>query len=783
MTERITGQAIRDLQHLLLVHDDAVGLLEDLLQFRKIVGDSLAAVLALNEVFHHAALQRAGAVECVERAQISDARGLVLAQNVAHTGRFKLEHAAGVGLRENFVRLGVVKREIVERGLRAGMRGDQVERVLDDVERGEAQEVHLEKRQLFETHHVVLGDDFIFVRFVEWNKILQRNRRVDDARGVHGAVARHAFEFLRHLQDLPHAGIFARRILEAGLLLDGVFELDVEDVRDQFRDFVDVGVGHVEHAAHVLDGLPRGERTKGDDLGHLLAAVLLSDVLDHLATAPGVEIDIDIRHEDTLRVEEALEEEAVFERIEIGNLHGVADQAAGGGATARSDGDAALFGEANEVPDDEQVTRELRLLDDSNLAVQAVGVLGEIVFQRARCTQSLQARPAFFEALAGNVFEIRVNRMLGRHIEFWKRLLDLFELHLAALRDLPGQVERIFEFAEQGCHFGARLEIELGLLEAHAAAVAHGLAGLNAQHDLVRAGVVLAHIVRVVGGDQRDTGLFRQAAQVRDHNAVRVEPVILDLEEEVAAAEQVGVLVGEFAGVVVALGDQCLIDVAAQAGRQRDQAFGVSCEKVFIDARFVIEAVEEAGGDERGEVAVAFLVLAEEDEVIVAIRVAASLVALLRDVDLASDDRVDPLILSGVVKLDRAEEVAMVGHGDGGHFLLDYEVHELGDFAGPVEEGIIGVAMQVDEGCHVTYSAGGGSSIVDRSGFWVRGSDSWCVKRAAVQKLKLSMFARVKMKGAPRITSLPRTSILPRRPAATEVSPRFNVLLTSALPT
>jgi hypothetical protein len=37
-------------------------------------------------------------------------------------------------------------------------------------------------------------------------------------------------------------------------------------------------------------------------------------------------------------------------------------------------------------------------------------------------------------------------------------------LHLAALRDVPGAIERVFHFAEQRQHFVARLEIELRLV-------------------------------------------------------------------------------------------------------------------------------------------------------------------------------------------------------------------------------------------------------------------------------------------------------------------------------
>ena len=80
-------------------------------------------------------------------------------------------------------------------------------------------------------------------------------------------------------------------------------------------------------------------------------------------------------------------------------------------------------------------------------------------------------------------------------------------------------------------------------------------------------------------------------------------------------------------------------DVAAQAGRHADQALGVLRQQVDIDARLVVEAVQVGGGDQLDEVAVALLVFAEQHQVVVAVGVGAGLVALLRDVHLAADDR------------------------------------------------------------------------------------------------------------------------------------------------
>ena len=160
---------------------------------------------------------------------------------------------------------------------------------------------------------------------------------------------------------------------------------------------------------------------------------------------------------------------------------------------------------------------------------------------------------------------------------------------------------------------------------------------------------------------------------------------------------EVVVVVGEAFGVFVLVVEDGFVEVAAQAGGQADEALGVLREQIFIDAGLVIEAFKVSGGDEVDEVAVAFLVFAKEDEVVIAIGIGAGFV-VAGDVDFAADDGVDAGGFGGVIETDGAEEVAMVGHADGGHVLLGADLHELVDFAGSVEKGVVGVVVEVDEG-------------------------------------------------------------------------------------
>ena len=119
-------------------------------------------------------------------------------------------------------------------------------------------------------------------------------------------------------------------------------------------------------------------------------------------------------------------------------------------------------------------------------------------------------------------------------------------------------------------------------------------------------------------------------------------------------------------------------------------------EQVLIDAGLVVEAFQVGGRNQLDEILVALLVLAQQDEVVVAVGVGARLVALLGDIDLAADDGVNAFRLGGVIELDGAEQVAVIGHGDRGHLLLGDRASAV-DIAGPVEQGVVGVAVKVNE--------------------------------------------------------------------------------------
>ena len=132
-------------------------------------------------------------------------------------------------------------------------------------------------------------------------------------------VARDALQLLRDADELVDPVVAGHQLAQLRARLDGAVERDVQLVRDRLRDAIGLGVGQAHGAADVADGRLRAERPEGDDLRHTVVAVLARDVLDDLVAARVLEVDVDVRHRHPVGVEEALERQAVLERVDRGD--------------------------------------------------------------------------------------------------------------------------------------------------------------------------------------------------------------------------------------------------------------------------------------------------------------------------------------------------------------------------------------------------------------------------------------------------------------------------------
>ena len=178
----------------------------------------------------------------------------------------------------------------------------------------------------------------------------------------------------------------------------------------------------------------------------MVAPVLLRHVLDDLVAALHREVHVDVGHRLAARVEEALEEQVVLERVDVGDAQRVGHDAARRRAAPRPHRDARVFGELDEVPDDQEVGAEAHVADGVELEVEALGHLG------ARL-----GAVAALDALRAEVAQVLVFAAAVGHRVARQQGAPELELDVAALGDLEGGVAGVGVVGEQRAHLVWRL--------------------------------------------------------------------------------------------------------------------------------------------------------------------------------------------------------------------------------------------------------------------------------------------------------------------------------------
>ena len=370
--QRIARQDLRGLHHLFLIDEDAVRFGQYLFEQGMRVDDLLGPLLAATEAGD--IVHRTRPIERHERDDVAEIGRAHRRQRAPHALRFQLEHADRVALLQQAIGRLVVPGERAEIDLDPTF-GEQLHRLLQDRQGFQTQEVELHQPRALDELHVELRDGHVRARVaVERHQLRQRPVADHHTGGVGRAVARQALQLGRQVEqaaDLIVVGIFLRQLghaVQRALQVPGIGRV----VGHQLGEAVDLAIAHLEHAPGVLEHGTRLQLTEGDDLRDLIATVFLLDVADDLATPGFAKVDVEVGHRHAFRVQEALEQQAELERIEVGDGQRPGDDRARARTTARTDGNVVILGPFDEVGHDQKVAGEAHLDDDVDLEGQAL---------------------------------------------------------------------------------------------------------------------------------------------------------------------------------------------------------------------------------------------------------------------------------------------------------------------------------------------------------------------------------------------------------------------------
>ena len=282
-------------------------------------------------------------------------------------------------------------------------------------------------------------------------------------------------------------------------------------------------------------------------------------------------------------------------------------------------------------------------------------------------------------------------------------------LHITHLGDAQGIRDRVGELFEELDHLVRGFEIDFGGIF-HPVLVHEEGSGPDADHDVVRVVVGLIEKMHIIRRDEAEPEFSSELPHLPRAGGLLGKAMVVNFEEKAIFAEDVDEFPEALPSPVEVFVLDELIHLSVDAAAQTNEPLGVRGEGFFVDAGFVVHALKVTEAGQLHEIRVADIRRGEQGDMGIAfpLRLASDRDGLgffvgqgdsrRREVGLAADDRLDPRFFGLLVEIDRPENVAMIRHRHRRHLAALRLFHQVLDPHRPVEEGVFGVQMKVNEG-------------------------------------------------------------------------------------
>ncbi len=226
----------------------------------------------------------------------------------------------------------------------------------------------------------------------------------------------------------------------------------------------------------------------------------------------------------------------------------------------------------------------------------------------------------------------------------------------------------------------------------------------------MRLGILPAEVVRIIGGDHADAQLLAQLEHSGIHLDLFRNAVLLNLEPEAVRSEASWRTIRRRPlGLLVVALPQVERDLTRQTRGESDQTLGMFGQDFLVDPRAAVEPLEETDGAQSNQVPVAGAVLGEQNQVAVqpgrALRLLLQFPGTECEVRLEAEDGTDAFRLGMIVERPGRVQVAVIRHGQAIHSEALYMINQLGNPVGAVEEGVLGVGVEMNESHGISLSA------------------------------------------------------------------------------
>ena len=556
---------------------------------------------------------------------------------------------------------------------------------------------------------------------------------------------------------------------QLGCILDGICQVHLLVVRKTvwYGFFQHVGTlkGQPFHAGYIGNGVLGGHTAIGDDMGAVFLAILVHHPPEHLAAPIVVKIGVNIGQIHAVRVQEALEQQVVFQRVYPRDAQAVGHHGACRGAAPGAHPHAKLVtGGGDEVLHDEEIARETHRLHHVEFKIDmlldvvrqwvaivfprpVIGQLGQIVGLELDAVNLVVATQTVDDlarlVLGQGILAVLVCRELPVQVSLCvflaprplraKRLGNgeighdwavVNTVHLNLAEHLKRVAQGLGNVGEDVVHLLSCLEpLLLGVHQAER--VVQVFACRQAQQVVMGLGGVLVLKVAVVGAHHLDAVFLGKLHErlvgfllQREHLAVGADGGVFHLVplqlQIVVVAKHPVIPLASLPGALQVTVEHFGGHLAGNARRANDKPLMVFLEVGSVGARLVIVAVHPRPAHYLDQILVSLVILGQYNKVVsgrVAILLDLVFLVVVGHIHLASEnglERLKPLldpffVHDGTIikKLLDAIHHPMIRDGHAFHAVLDSLVHKIPHLRLAVKHRVMRMYVQMHKIFHV----------------------------------------------------------------------------------
>ena len=405
---------------------------------------------------------------------------------------------------------------------------------------------------------------------------------------MHRGVPRQTLQLSRHLNQLVHSFVAVISLFQIRILLQCLIQRDIQFIRNHLGDRIAEAVRKIHRAPDIANDAPCCHGSEGDDLHHLILAILTCDIIDDFLSSLEAEVHVNIGHGYALRIQKALEQQRVPDRVKLRDAGAVGYHRARRGASSRAHRNSMLSRPVDVIPDNQEVVDISHFPDDRELIIEPFSyrsVIVRIAARKAVVTKLVQICPGIIPL---------------RHREVRQLRFAEFNGDIAAIRNFLRIVQSFLCVREELSHLFLALDIELSARIAHPVLIADLFACLNAEKNIVCLRVICKRIMAVIGRDHRNIELPRQLKDPCNGSLLVRIAVILQLQEEISLSENILVFQCCLLCRLLVTAHKVSCDLARKARRGADDSLMEFTQKLLVDPWLIIIAFRKGTADNFG---------------------------------------------------------------------------------------------------------------------------------------------------------------------------------------